>query len=115
MGEAAALAILGRSPSHPNVMPLIDSFADAASDSLYLVMPHADGGELFALAAESGTGLPEEEARKYLTQIVAGLLHLKSHGLAHGYVIGWVRGWDGVYGRIGVEEEGGRGLTHLTD
>jgi hypothetical protein len=86
IGEAKALALLAQSPEHPNVMPLLDSFVDEGSDSLYLVMPYADGGELFALAAESGTGLPEEEARKYLTQMVAGLLHLKSHGLAHGCV-----------------------------
>lgn len=84
LGELKALSLLARSPEHPHVMPVLDSFVDEGSDSAFLVMPYADGGELFALAAESGTGLREAEARKYLTQVVAGLLHLKGHGMAHG-------------------------------
>ena len=97
-----AFAILGRSPPHPHVIPLIDSFVDTRSDSLYLVMPYADGGELFALVAESVTGLPPEEACKYLTQIVAGLMHLKDHGLAHGCVVMWAFVVDGAerYGTV---------------
>lgn len=100
LGDVKAFAILGRSPPHPHVIPLIDSFVAPSTDSIYLVMPYADGGELFALVAESVTGLPPEEACKYLTQIVAGLMHLKDHGLAHGCVV--IRAFvvDGLYGAV---------------
>ena len=82
VGELAVWRRLAQSPEHPHVMHLIDTRED--EHFVYIVMPYADGGELFSHVQASGTGLPEAEARKYLAQIVAGLQHLQRHGLAHG-------------------------------
>ena len=82
VGELSALQILSYSAEHVHVVPLIEAMED--QDYLYLIMPYADGGELFHLIESHPTGLPEEEVRVYLRQVIEGLLHLKRHGLAHG-------------------------------
>lgn len=88
VGEVQAHHRLQVSGEHPHVMPLTDLMRD--DESYYLVMPHAAGGELFGLVvdhvARTGKGLPEPDAKTYFRQMVAGLQHLKRHGLAHGDV-----------------------------
>ena len=83
VGEVQALYRLQGSGEHPHVVPLVDMVVD--DGFYYLVFPYADGGELFALVADQG-GLGEAEAKTYFREVVAGLGHLKQHGLAHGDV-----------------------------
>ena len=82
VGEVQALRLLQESGVHPHVIPLIDTMVD--EEFYYLIMPYMDGGELFALVVDEAGGLGEREAKTYFREVVAGLVHLKRHGLAHG-------------------------------
>jgi len=63
-----------------NVLPLNYIYTDDVS--LYLIMPFADGGELFSYIESRGE-FPENEARYWFRQILNGLSFLQRHGVCH--------------------------------
>lgn len=54
-------------------------------DNIYIVTPFCGGGEVFDAMADRGQ-FEEVEARPLFRQALAGLLHLKRHGVCHRYV-----------------------------
>uniref|UniRef100_A0A7S1FQV0 Protein kinase domain-containing protein n=1 Tax=Corethron hystrix TaxID=216773 RepID=A0A7S1FQV0_9STRA len=72
--EAAA----GGRPS--NLLPITDIYTD--DSHLYMIMPFADGGELFGFIERRGV-FPEEEARYWFRQILDGLHFLQGSGVCH--------------------------------
>ncbi|KAG0172611.1 hypothetical protein DFQ28_010187 [Apophysomyces sp. BC1034] len=68
--------------NHPNIMSLIDVIDLADSPNLYLILEYVQGGELFEYLVSQGR-LPEQEARKYLQQIIFGLDYCHRHLICH--------------------------------
>lgn len=54
----------------------------ASKDYLYLVMEYLNGGDCAALIKVLG-GLPEDWAKRYLSEVVLGLEHLHGRGIVH--------------------------------
>ena len=54
----------------------------ASKDYLYLVMEYLNGGDCASLIKILG-GLPEDWAKKYLSEVVLGVEHLHSRGIVH--------------------------------
>ena len=83
--EIAALQMVGTKNSH--VLGSIEALYDG--QTLSVVLPYCDGGDLHDLVVEhqmkAGTryGLPEEEARRWFRQLLAGLHHLQSMDVCH--------------------------------
>ncbi|KAG7477235.1 hypothetical protein MATL_G00092010 [Megalops atlanticus] len=69
-----------RQIQHPNVVTLHDVFESKAE--VILVLELVAGGELFDFLAEKES-LSEEQATKFLKQILDGVLHLHSKQIAH--------------------------------
>ncbi|KAF8100446.1 hypothetical protein N665_0224s0029 [Sinapis alba] len=68
---------------HPNIVNLIEVIDDPETDHFYMVLEYIDGKWVY-----DGSGLPgalgEKTARKYLRDIVAGLMYLHAHNVIHG-------------------------------
>jgi len=80
--EIAAMQLIGN--NHPHVMGVIEVLFDGTN--LDVVMPYAGSGDLFQMLQESqerGTGFTEPEARYWFRQLVAGVRHLHTRGVAH--------------------------------
>ena len=70
--------------SHSNITMYIESFVEASK--LYIVMEHADGGDLSALIASkrsSGTRWTEDEAMRMFVQICLALNHVHEKNILH--------------------------------
>ncbi|KAJ2745580.1 hypothetical protein GGI20_002067 [Coemansia sp. BCRC 34301] len=72
--------------SHVGVVPLYDSFED--DRSVYLVMEHCAGGDLWRYLKKRGSGgllaaLAESEARHIMRQITAAVAYLHLHDVLH--------------------------------
>eukprot|EP00944_MAST-04C_sp_MAST-4C-sp1_P007611 g7611.t1 len=78
--EVAIMLSLGQvEPVHQNVMNVIEVGQDA--NSIYLVLPFADGGELFDTV--NGGGAQEEGiTRFYIRRMADGLMHLHQSGIS---------------------------------
>ncbi|CAL9073229.1 unnamed protein product [Musa textilis] len=68
---------------HPNIINLIEVIDDPESDNLYMVLEYVEGS---SVCGSSGTlgGIGEITSRRYLRDIIAGLIYLHSHGIVHG-------------------------------
>jgi tRNA A-37 threonylcarbamoyl transferase component Bud32 len=66
---------------HAAVVRLHTFFED--SSSVYFVMDLCEGGELYHYIRARGGGLPEAEARRLFTQVLAGLQYLHAHHIVH--------------------------------
>mmetsp|Transcript_4617 Transcript_4617/g.10015 ORF Transcript_4617/g.10015 Transcript_4617/m.10015 type:complete len:459 (-) Transcript_4617:240-1616(-) len=74
--------------SHPNVIAIKahgPGRKSAGQDHLYYIfMELAGGGELFDQVIDRGANtMPEEVARQFMLQLVAGVLHCHADGIAH--------------------------------
>ena len=65
---------------HPSILELLDYFEDR--NNVYLVMELCRVGELYRYIKQRG-GLREDEARRFLQQVVGGLAYLHGHGIIH--------------------------------
>jgi serine/threonine protein kinase len=70
-----------RERPHPNVIRLVEAFADEKNQ--YLVLEFADKGELYDIVDKVDSGLPEDQARHYFKGIVEGVKHIHSLNIAH--------------------------------
>ncbi|CAM8961529.1 unnamed protein product [Rhodiola kirilowii] len=68
---------------HPNIVNLVEVIDDPSSDNFYMVLEYVESKWVC-----EGTGpacsLDENTARKYLRDIVAGLMYLHAHNIVHG-------------------------------
>ncbi|XP_074583151.1 serine/threonine-protein kinase GRIK2-like isoform X2 [Curcuma longa] len=68
---------------HPNIVNLIEVIDDPNTDNFYMVLEYVEGKWIF-----EGSGaldcLGESTTRRYLRDIVAGVMHLHSHNVIHG-------------------------------
>jgi NIMA (never in mitosis gene a)-related kinase len=78
--EAEVLAQM----THSNITMYIESFVEGSK--LYIVMEHADGGDLTAAVkrrAASGMKWPENEVMRIFVQICLALKHVHEHNILH--------------------------------
>ncbi|KAG9445557.1 hypothetical protein H6P81_011685 [Aristolochia fimbriata] len=68
---------------HPNIVKLIEVINDPNTDHFYMVLEYVEGKWVCEGAGPPG-GLGESTARRYLRDIVAGLMYLHSHNIVHG-------------------------------
>lgn len=68
---------------HPNIVNLVEVINDPKTDHFYMVLEYVEGKWVFEGAGPPG-GLEEHVARRYLRDIVSGLMYLHSHNIVHG-------------------------------
>ncbi|XP_051134394.1 serine/threonine-protein kinase GRIK2-like isoform X2 [Andrographis paniculata] len=69
--------------SHPNIVNLIEVIDDPSTDHFYMVLEYVEDKWVCDGAGPPG-GLGENTARKYLRDVVAGLMYLHAHNIVHG-------------------------------
>ena len=72
--------MLKRLYDHPAIISLLDVFDDP--ESLQLVFEICTGGELFERIVNQGC-YEESEAAYVATQLIEGIIHCHTHGVAH--------------------------------
>ncbi|XP_037473855.1 serine/threonine-protein kinase GRIK1-like [Triticum dicoccoides] len=65
---------------HPNILNLIEVIDDPNTDKFYMVLEFVEG----KMVCNNGIGLGEATSRKYLRDIVSGVMYLHSHNIIHG-------------------------------
>ncbi|XP_048552475.1 serine/threonine-protein kinase GRIK1-like [Triticum urartu] len=65
---------------HPNIVNLIEVIDDPNTDKFYMVLEYVEG----KMVCNNGIGLGEATSRKYLRDIVSGVMYLHSHNIIHG-------------------------------
>uniref|UniRef100_A0A1J3CRW3 non-specific serine/threonine protein kinase n=1 Tax=Noccaea caerulescens TaxID=107243 RepID=A0A1J3CRW3_NOCCA len=68
---------------HPNIVNLIEVIDDPEADDFYMVLEYVDGKWVYDGSGPPGA-LGEKTARKYLRDIVTGLMYLHAHNVIHG-------------------------------
>ncbi|XP_076957572.1 serine/threonine-protein kinase GRIK1-like [Bidens hawaiensis] len=69
--------------NHPNIVNLIEVIDDPSTDHFYMVLEYVEGKWVFEGAGPPG-GLGQNVSRRYLRDIVSGLMYLHSHNVVHG-------------------------------
>ncbi|KAK4483405.1 hypothetical protein RD792_010591 [Penstemon davidsonii] len=68
--------------SHPNIVNLVEVIDDPTTDHFYMVLEYVEGN--CVEGADSPCGLGEITARKYLRDVISGLMYLHAHNIVHG-------------------------------
>lgn len=68
---------------HPNIVNLIEVIDDPNTDQFYMVLEYVEGKWTFEGCGPTG-GIGESTCRRYLRDIVAGLIYLHAHNIVHG-------------------------------
>ncbi|KAJ4848915.1 Serine/threonine-protein kinase grik2 [Turnera subulata] len=68
---------------HPNIVNLVEVIDDPNTDHFYMVLEYVDGKWVWEGSGPPG-GIGETTARKYLRDIVSGLMYLHAHNIVHG-------------------------------
>ncbi|KAJ9698154.1 hypothetical protein PVL29_007305 [Vitis rotundifolia] len=69
--------------NHPNIVNLIEVIDDPSTDHFYMVLEFVEGKWVCEGSGPPG-GIGENTARKYLRDIVSGLIYLHAHNIVHG-------------------------------
>ncbi|XP_065865876.1 serine/threonine-protein kinase GRIK1 [Euphorbia lathyris] len=78
MGDVLREVLIMKMLDHPNIVNLIEVIDDPHTDHFYMVLEYVDGKWV------NGGGIEESTARKYLRDIVSGLMYLHAHNVVHG-------------------------------
>ncbi|KAG0492000.1 hypothetical protein HPP92_005064 [Vanilla planifolia] len=68
---------------HPNIVNLIEVIDDPLSDDFYMVLEYVEG-KLVCDGSGPTSGIGENKSRRYLRDVVAGLIYLHAHNIVHG-------------------------------
>ncbi|KAJ6809643.1 serine/threonine-protein kinase GRIK1-like [Iris pallida] len=68
---------------HPNIINLVEVIDDPESDHFYMVLEYVEGKWICDASGACG-GIGEYTARRYLRDIIAGLIYLHAHDIVHG-------------------------------
>ncbi|CAK9314412.1 unnamed protein product [Citrullus colocynthis] len=68
---------------HPNIVNLLEVIDDPDDDRFYMVLEYVEG-KWACEGYDPPCGLDENIARKYLRDIVSGLMYLHAHNIVHG-------------------------------
>ncbi|CAN4120326.1 unnamed protein product [Withania somnifera] len=83
MGDVLREVSIMKMLCHPNIVNLIEVIDDPETDHFYMVLEYVEGKWV---CEDSGPPcvLEENKARKYLRDIVSGLMYLHAHNIIHG-------------------------------
>ncbi|KAE8691021.1 Serine/threonine-protein kinase GRIK1 [Hibiscus syriacus] len=83
MNDVLCEVLIMKMLEHPNIVNLIEVIDDPTADQFYMVLEYVEGK-----CVCEGSGPPgavgEDTARKYLRDIVSGLMYLHAHNIVHG-------------------------------
>ncbi|GMI81631.1 geminivirus rep interacting kinase 2 [Hibiscus trionum] len=68
---------------HPNIVNLIEVIDDPTMDQFYMVLEYVESKWVCEDSGPQG-GIGEDTARKYVRDIVSGLMYLHAHNIVHG-------------------------------
>lgn len=68
---------------HPNIVNLVEVIDDPETDYFYMVLEYVEGRWICEGSGPPG-GIGEATARRYIRDVVAGLMYLHSHNIVHG-------------------------------
>lgn len=68
---------------HPNIVNLVEVIDDPDSDHFYMVLEYVEGKLVYDASGMCG-GIEEDTARRYLRDIISGLMYLHAHDIVHG-------------------------------
>ncbi|XVF19463.1 hypothetical protein REPUB_Repub11eG0112900 [Reevesia pubescens] len=68
---------------HPNIVNLVEVIDDPSTDQFYMVLEYVEGKWVCEGSGPPG-GIGEDTARKYVRDIVSGLMYLHAHNIVHG-------------------------------
>ncbi|CAA7030961.1 unnamed protein product [Microthlaspi erraticum] len=83
MGDVLREVMIMKILEHPNIVNLIEVIDDPEADDFYMVLEYVDGKWAYDESGPPGA-LGENTARKYLRDVVAGLMYLHAHNVIHG-------------------------------
>ncbi|KAI8809751.1 kinase-like domain-containing protein, partial [Cladochytrium replicatum] len=69
--------------THPNICRLYQVIDSAPSQTIYLVLEHASGGELFDFVVKARGGIGETRARTWMRQMIAAVGHCHERDVVH--------------------------------
>lgn len=68
---------------HPNIVRLFEVIDDPNTDNFYMVLEYVENKCVFEGSCPRG-GIGESTARRYLRDVVAGLMYIHAHNIIHG-------------------------------
>ncbi|EOA24150.1 hypothetical protein CARUB_v10017384mg [Capsella rubella] len=83
MGDVLREVMIMKILEHPNIVNLIEVIDDPEFDDFYMVLEYVDGKWDYDDSGPPGA-LGENTARKYLRDVIAGLMYLHAHNVIHG-------------------------------
>lgn len=83
MSDVLREVMIMKTLEHPNIVNLIEVIDDPEFDDFYMVLEYVDGKWAYDDSGPPGA-LGEITARKYLRDVVAGLMYLHAHNVIHG-------------------------------
>lgn len=83
MSDVLREVLIMKMLQHPNIVNLVEVIDDPTTDHFYMVLEYVEGKWVCEGSGPPG-GLGEVTARKYLRDIVSGLMYLHSHNIVHG-------------------------------
>ncbi|KDP44066.1 hypothetical protein JCGZ_05533 [Jatropha curcas] len=83
MSDVLREVLIMKMLDHPNIVNLIEVIDDPNTDHFYMVLEYVDG-KWFSADTNSPGVIGENTARKYLRDIVSGLMYLHAHNIVHG-------------------------------
>lgn len=83
MTDVLREVLIMKTLNHPNIVNLVEVIDDPTTDHFYMVLEYVEGKWVCQGAGPPG-GLGENTSRKYLRDIVSGLMYLHSHNVIHG-------------------------------
>ncbi|WOK93190.1 serine/threonine-protein kinase GRIK1-like [Canna indica] len=83
MTDVLREVLIMKTIEHQNIINLIEVIDDPDSDNLYMVLEYVDGKSVCASSGTTG-GIGEITSRRYLRDIIAGLMYLHAHDIVHG-------------------------------
>lgn len=79
------ISVMREAGSHRNIVGLVEVVDDPKSHKMLIVMEYCDGGPVLTRSGmENGRKIPENLARLYFRDMVAGLQHLHRKKIIHG-------------------------------
>ncbi|XP_039125199.1 serine/threonine-protein kinase GRIK2-like [Dioscorea cayenensis subsp. rotundata] len=82
-GRLELLVSILKTLQHPNIVNLVEVIDDPDSDHFYMVLEYVEG-KLVYDASGMCDGIEEDTARRYLRDIISGLMYLHAHDIVHG-------------------------------
>ncbi|KAK8604964.1 hypothetical protein V6N13_082426 [Hibiscus sabdariffa] len=83
MNDVLCEVLIMKMLEHPNIVNLFEVIDDPTTDQFYMVLEYVQG-KCVCEGSDPPGAIGEDTARKYLRDIVSGLMYLHAHNIVHG-------------------------------